>query len=159
MPTRELTALPATMPLERLEAEITELSGHLTAAECRWILLIAEYDRRAGYQDWGSHSCAQWLSWKCGLNPRAAREQVRVGRALEELPLLTAEFASGRVSYSKVRAITRVATPENEAALIEIALHGTAVHVERAVSSYRRVLRRDTDPDAAETAHKARFLR
>src|SRR4051812_36086801 len=117
------------MPLERLEAEITELAGHLTAAEGRWLLLIGEYDRRAGYEEWGCRTCAFWLSWQCGLDLRAAQERVRVARALEELPLVTAEFAAGKLSYSKVRAITRVATPANEEALVELAESATAIHV------------------------------
>jgi hypothetical protein len=144
--------------LERLEAEITELAGHLTAAECRWILLTAEYDRRAGYLEWGCQSCAHWLSWHCGLNVRAARERVRVGRALETLPLTTAAFSEGVLSYSKVRALTRVATPANESALLEVATHGTAVQVEKAVRAYRRVTKH-TETDEANERHMARYLR
>ena len=64
--------MPETMPLERLEAEITQLAGHLAAAECRWMLLIAEFDRRAGYEQWGCRTCSHWLSWQCGLDMRAA---------------------------------------------------------------------------------------
>ena len=75
------------------------------------------------------------------------------------LPLITAEFAAGRLSYSKVRAITRVATPENEAALLEIAEHGTATHVERAVHAYRSLPPRDDETNAANRRHMARFLR
>ena len=92
------------MPLERLEAEITQLSGNLAAAECRWLLLIGEYDRRAGYREWGCRTCAHWLSWHCGLDLRAAQERLRVARSLESLPQVTAEFATGKLSYSKVRA-------------------------------------------------------
>jgi hypothetical protein len=147
------------MPLERLEAEITELAGHLAAAECRWLSLIAEYDRRGGHEHWGCRTCAQWLSWHCGLAPRAARERVRVARALEELPLITAAFAAGRISYSKVRAITRVATPDNEAAHVTHAEHGTAVHVERSVRALRRVLANEHGTDGANARHMARFLR
>jgi hypothetical protein len=147
------------MPLERLEAEITELAGHLAAAECRWLQLIAEYDRRSGHLEWGCHSCAHWLSWHCGLAPRAARERVRVGRALEELPLITEEFAAGRVSYSKVRAMTRVATPDNEEALLQIALFGTATHVERSVRAYRKVLSFEDESEASNARHMARYLR
>ncbi len=146
------------MPLERLEAEITELAGHLAAAECRWLRLIAEFDRREGHAHWGCQTCAHWLSWHCGLAPRAARERVRVARALEELPLITAEFATGKLSYSKVRAITRVATPDNEATLVELALHSTAVHVERSVRALRSVLGREGETDAANARHAARFL-
>jgi hypothetical protein len=70
MDTREVVA-PDTMPLERLEAEITELAGHLAAGECRWLQLIAEYDRRAGYEQWGCYSVVRWLGWHCGLDARA----------------------------------------------------------------------------------------
>jgi hypothetical protein len=147
------------LPLERLEAEITELAGHLAAAECRWLLLVAEFDRRGGHEQWGCQTCAHWLSWHCGLAPRAARERVRVARALEDLPLITAEFAAGKLSYSKVRAITRVATPENEAEIVTLAEHSTATHVERAVRAYRSVLAADDENDAANARHGARFLR
>ena len=156
MQTQEAVAV---IPLERLEAEITELAGYLTAAECRWILLIAEYDRRAGYEEWGCRTCAQWLSWHCGLDLRAAQERVRVGRALEELPLLTAEFAAGRLSYSKVRALTRIATPRNESALVTLAEHAPAAHVERIVRAYRSVLSEDDETDNANKRHMARYLR
>lgn len=102
------------MPLERLEAEITELAGHLAAGECRWLGLVAEYDRRAGHETWGCRTVAHWLSWHCGLDMRSAREKVRVAHALVNLPVVREEFAAGRLSYSKVRAITRVATAANE---------------------------------------------
>jgi hypothetical protein len=87
-------AEPDTLPMERLEAVLTEWAGHIAAAECRWIQLIAEYDRREGWKQWGCHSIVQWLGWHCGLGGRAARERVRVGHALRELPQITAEFAA-----------------------------------------------------------------
>jgi len=62
------------MPLERIEAELTELAGQLAAGECRWLLLVSEYDRREGSLQWGCRSCAQWVSWQCGLDARSARE-------------------------------------------------------------------------------------
>ncbi|HZR15111.1 MAG TPA: DUF222 domain-containing protein [Acidimicrobiia bacterium] len=136
------------MPLERLEAEITQLAAHLDAARCRWLLLVAEFDRRAGYETWGCRSCAQWLSWHCGVDERAARERVRVARALEELPAVRDAFASGRLSYSKVRALTRIATAGNEDELVDLALHATAVQVERIVRAYRGV--RDEQDETAE---------
>jgi 5-methylcytosine-specific restriction endonuclease McrA len=146
-------------PLERLEAEITELAGNLAAAECRWLGLIAEYDRRAGFESWGCRSCAHWLSWHCGLDLRAAYERVRVARALEQLPLTVAAFGAGRLSYSKVRALTRVATPENEHGLLMIAEHATAVQVERTVRAYRGVLSTEEENEAANVRHAARYLR
>jgi hypothetical protein len=138
------------LPLERLEAEITELAAHLAAGECRWLLLIAEYDRRAGFESWGCRTAAHWLSWHCGLDLRAAREKLRVGHALAELPLISEEFAAGRLSYSKVRALTRIATPANEEALVTLAQHATAVHVERIVRAYLRV---EYDDDGGVVVH------
>ena len=147
------------MPLERLEAEITELAGHLAAAECRWLLLIAEYDRRKGYEHWGCHSLVQWLGWQCGLDARAARERVRVARALETLPVLSGRFGSGQLSYSKTRALTRIATPANEADLVMIAEHATALELERVVRSYRGVLDHEEEREAANERHAQRFFR
>src|ERR1700694_2277463 len=100
----------AGMATERLEAEICESGAHLSAAECRWCLMIGEFDRRDGAGSWGCASTASWLNWRCGLALGAARERVRVGRRLAELPAITAAFSTGVLSYSKVRALTRVAT-------------------------------------------------
>lgn len=86
-------------------------------------------------------SCAHWLNWKCGISLNAAREKLRVAHALADLPRISASFAQGEISYSKVRAMTRVATAENEEFLLMIARHGTASHVERAVRQYRRAKR------------------
>src|SRR5580704_4007138 len=130
---------PATfMSLEELEARITELAGHLNAANYRWLLLITEFDRRKGWADGKLPSCAHWLNFKCGLNLGAAREKVQVGHALAGLPKIAASMARGELSYSKVRALTRVACAATEETLLMIALHGTAFHVERLVSGFRR---------------------
>src|SRR5438445_794069 len=114
------------IPLERLEAEIATQAAHIAAATCRWLELVAEFDRREGYADWGCRSTAHWLNWRCGIGVVAAREHVKVGRRLAELPGLRAAFASGELSYSKARAVVRVATPETEATLVEWARHATA---------------------------------
>jgi Domain of unknown function (DUF222)/HNH endonuclease len=124
--------------LEELEAQITELAGHLNAANYRWLSLIAEFDRRKGWADSKLASCAHWLNFRCGLNLGAAREKVRVGHALADLPKIAASMARGELSYSKVRALTRVACSATEDTLLNIALQGTAYHVERMVSGFRR---------------------
>ncbi|MFT3800590.1 MAG: DUF222 domain-containing protein [Burkholderiaceae bacterium] len=129
---------PPALPIADLQAQITELAGHLNAASHRWLVLIAEFDRREGWADGSTQSCAHWLGWKCGLDMGAAREKVRVARALTQLPQVSAAMARGALSYSKVRAITRVATPATEETLLMIALHGTAHHVETVVRHYRR---------------------
>lgn len=128
------------LPIEQLEAQITELAGHLNAAHYSWLLLIREFDRRVGWGDGKLASCAHWLNFKCGLNLGAAREKVRVAHALAELPLISASMACGELSYSKVRALTRVASQATEKDLLNIALHGTAHHVEKTVRLFRRAL-------------------
>jgi hypothetical protein len=125
-------------PLEQLEAVICQSAANLTAAEHDWLLAVAEFDRREGWKLWECQSCAAWLSWQVGLDMRAAREKVRVARALEQFPSIAAAMATGTLSYSKVRAITRIATPECEQALVEMATAGTTNHAERIVSAYRR---------------------
>src|SRR5882672_6994931 len=97
--------------LDRLGDEIAELSAHLDAATARLLELIREFDARGGWNT-GFSSCAAWLSWRVGLEPGTARERVRVARALATLPRLAEALARGELSYSKVRALTRVATAE-----------------------------------------------
>jgi hypothetical protein len=132
------SAARTSLSLAELEAQITELAGHLNAANYRWLTLIGEFDRRNGWADGKLPSCAHWLNFKCGLNLGAAREKVRVAHALVDLPQIAASMARGELSYSKVRALSRVACPATEEALLMIALHGTAHHVERLVQGYRR---------------------
>ena len=136
--------------IDELASEICTLAGHINAANHRWLTLIAEFDQRSGWNDGGSQSCAHWLNWKCGMAMGAAREKVRVARALEKLPKVTAAMASGSLSYSKAREITRVATAETEEYLLMIAEHGTASHVENLVRAYRRC------QDAEELSREAR---
>ncbi len=118
--------------------QITSLAGHLNAAHARWLALIAELDCRQAWAEWGVKSCAHWLNWKCGLDLGAAREKLRVAHALKCLPRIADSMAVGKLSYSKVRAMTRVADESNEEYFLNIALHGTASHVEQLVRSYRR---------------------
>ena len=124
--------------IDELASEICSLAGHINAANHRFLTLVAEFDRRNGWSDSASQSCAHWLNWKCGIAMGAAREKVRVARALENLPKLSSAMASGKLSYSKAREITRIGNPGNEDYLLMIAEHGTAAHVEKLVRAYRR---------------------
>ncbi|MGR6964517.1 DUF222 domain-containing protein [Geodermatophilus sp. URMC 61] len=126
------------MPVAQLAWEITAGAVRLAAASAAWLRLVAEFDEREGWGGYGIRSCAHWLAWQCGLSPGAAREHVRVARALRALPLIGEAFAAGRLSYSKVRALTRVAEPGTEAALLEFALEATASQSERVVRQWRR---------------------
>jgi len=142
--------------LERLGDQIAELSAHLDAASARLLDLIREFDARGGWDN-GFSSGAAWLTWRVGLDRGAARERVRVARALGTLPLLAQALARGELSYSKVRALTRVATPEAEERLLAVGRAGTAEHVERIVRGWRRV---DRISEARESTrrHRSRGL-
>ena len=110
-----LMCSPAAADLERVGDEIAELSAHLDAATAHLLALLRDFDARKGWN--GFHSCAHWLSYRTGLSLGPAREKVRVARALGTLPALASAFARGELSYSKVRALTRVASPATEARL------------------------------------------
>ncbi len=159
MPINLPTVVPTparTAALDRLGDEIAELSAHLDAATARLLALIRDFDARGGWNT-GFRSCAAWLAWRVGLDPGAARERVRVARALGTLPRLAQALALGELSYAKVRALTRVATPETEARLLGVGRAGTAAHVERIVRGWRRV---DRQAEAREAArrHASRAL-
>jgi len=142
---------------ERLGDQIAELSAHIEVAMARLLGLIREFDALGGWAN-GFKSCAEWLSWRIGLDLTAAYERVRVARALPDLPLISAAFARGEVSYSKVRALTRVATPQTEERLLGFAKSGTASHVERLARAWRRV-DRNAENQEAEQRHRSRSLR
>ncbi|MEK6271100.1 MAG: DUF222 domain-containing protein [Actinomycetota bacterium] len=142
------------LPREHLEHEICELAAQLTARMARWLSLLGEFDRREAWGECsGCRSTADWVAWRCALSPRAAREHVRVARALPELPRTRDAFESGQLSYSKVRVLTRVAEPDSEADLLDLARHATATQLERMLRAFRRVSR-----DEAQAAYENRYL-
>jgi hypothetical protein len=137
--TRETpTTTPAADDIELLGDRIAEIAAHLHAATYQLLTLLREFDEREGWGGGGFLSCAHWLSWRTGIGGGAAREKVRVARALAALPHVSAAMRRGQLSFAKVRAITRVATPENEAQLLELARTGTAAQLERIVRAWRR---------------------
>ena len=135
---------------------IAELAARLHAATYELLVLLREFDERAGW-NCGFLSCAHWLHWRTGIDLGAAREKVRVAKALASLPLVSAAMQRGAISYAKARALTRVATPQNEASLLDLALAGTAAHVERFVRAWRRVDRLEAARET-EVRHLRREL-
>jgi 5-methylcytosine-specific restriction endonuclease McrA len=155
--TEKILATPGRVAeLDRLGDEIAELSAHVEAATARLLELIRDFDARGGWNT-GFRSCAAWLSWRVGLDLGAARERVRVARALGTLPLLAQALGRGQLSYAKVRALTRVATPETEERLLGVGLAGTASHVERIVRGWRQV-DRQAEARASRRQHASRAL-
>ena len=130
---------------ERLGENIAELSSRIQAATYELLVMLRAFDERQGWS--GFQSCAHWLNWRTGLALGAAREKVRVARALGDLPLLSDAMRRGRLSYSKVRALTRVATPDNERRLLGFAECAPASYVERLARAWARV---DRQAEAAD---------
>jgi hypothetical protein len=138
-----------------LEQGICGFAARLAAATCVWVQAIAEFDRRRAWADWGCKSMAHWLTWKCAMGPAAAREHVRVGAALVQLPVVAGAFRDGRLSYSQVRAISRVATTATESDFLELATTMTASQLEIVVRGYRSVRAQVTNPDHAPRTRRS----
>ncbi|MGH7425405.1 MAG: DUF222 domain-containing protein [Candidatus Methylomirabilales bacterium] len=144
-------------PCEALEAEVTELAGHIAAATARQLSLIAELDRRDYWATWGCRSMAHWLSWKCGVDLAQAREQAKVAARLAELPAIKKAFERGELSYWKVRHLVKVSTADTEADFLELANQANAYQVERFCRAYRKALPVE-DLEGDNLAHARRRL-
>ncbi len=131
--------------LEELGERIAEHAAHIDAATHRLLVDIRAFDESGGWFHQGARSCAQWLSYRVGWDARTAREHVRVAHALVALPLIDDALRRGEISYAKVRAMTRVATPENQELLLEYARHGTGAQLERICRQYAQVRRHDAE--------------
>src|SRR5450631_261278 len=141
------------LSLDELGKRIVDMSGRLAAATCRWLLLVAQFDAREAYLSFGLASSAQWLTHSCGIARRTAVEHVRVGRSLLQHPRLAEEIGAGRLSYSQVRAISRIAEPGEHRLvddLIEVARHGTVAHLEVVVRGLRTVDHNERPTDLGE---------
>lgn len=163
MSTRDVdasTEVPAPADLAALSSDVlvrrlTALAAQVPPHECDFLLTLAEVDAREAWGGAGMKSVAHWLSWRTGISPGAARERVRVARALTALPVLRSAFTAGRLSYCKVRALTRAATPATEAELVELALGATGGQLE----SICRAWRRTREGERAASQHLRRGLR
>jgi hypothetical protein len=135
--------------IDELDLEICRLARRSNAETYRLLLLVRDFDDRFGWAKWGLRNCAEWLAWRCGLTLSAAREKVRTAQALRSLPAISAAFADGRLSYSKVRALTRVAHTGDEDLLLAYALEATAAQVEERCRQMRNV-----EPESVEIARR-----
>jgi hypothetical protein len=150
--------MPAeTTRIDELDRNILTLCTRINAATYELLVMIREFDERAGWLQWGLDNCAEWLAWRCDLSMTTAREKVRVAHALKQLPSISKAFSSGELSYAKVRAMTRVATRENEEELLAFALRHTAVTVAERCRELR--CGRESSIGMAERAWANRSLR
>jgi hypothetical protein len=143
-------------PFRELDSEIAELSAHISAASARLLDLFARFDDVAGWGVYGAApSFAQWASWRLGTAPAAAREQMRLAHALRALPCIRAAFAAGELSYWRVRALAKIATPETDAMLLGWAHGADAAQIGRVCGALRAALER-VERERAEARHDAR---
>jgi hypothetical protein len=145
-PFADYTATERTV--DELDAAIGRLVRQMNAECYQMLVLVREFDDRFGWKKWSFKTCAEWLAWRSEIGLSAAREKVRTAHALRSLPAISAAFAEGRLSYSKVRALTRVAPMHDEDLLLAYALGTTAESVEERCRQIRNV--------APESAHHAR---
>jgi hypothetical protein len=144
--------------VEELGEEIASLAAHLDAATHRLLECIRQFDDAHGWHHEGALSCAHWLAWRTGLDTSTAREKVRVARALGSLPAIDEALRQARLSYAKVRALTRVATPENETLLLKLSLDATGAQLERLCRGFRSVLAADEAQEIEERSVRQRLL-
>jgi hypothetical protein len=142
--------------IDDLDSAIVNLAARINAANYELLVLIRRFDERAGWLKWGFLNCADWLHWRCDLSIGAAREKVRVAHALKMLPAISASFQLGELSYSKVRALVRVADRDNENELLAFAVKTTASRVEERCRELR--CGRAASIDEANNAHARRSL-
>jgi 5-methylcytosine-specific restriction endonuclease McrA len=145
-----------TLAIDDLDTEIRRLCGDINAANYRLMLLIRQFDDRMGWARWSFRNCSEWLAWRSGITLSAARERVRTAQALRDLPQMSIAFAEGRLSYSKVRALTRAADRCNEEELVRYALNATATQVEERCRQIRNV--RPVSAQEAQRAWERRSL-
>jgi len=145
------------LSIDELDRGIVSLAARINACTYELLVLVRQFDERAGWLKWGLANCTEWLHWRCDLSMSAAREKVRVAHALKTLPLIATAFADGELSYSKVRPLTRVARVDNEESLLAFALKTTASRVEERC----RELRCGTIDSVTEAnrTHASRSLR
>jgi len=145
------------IPIEELDQSILNLCTRINVATYELLILIRQFDERAGFLKWGLQNSAEWLAYRCDLSMTTAREKVRVAHALKTLPAIAESFSTGELSYTKVKELTRVAVRQNEDNLLEIALRNTAT----VVAEYCRELRfgLESSTDVAARAFAGRSLR
>jgi hypothetical protein len=136
--------------IDELDAAICRLASRIHAETYQMLTLVREFDDRMGWAKWSFENCAEWLSWRCGISVSAAREKVRTAQALRELPAISLAFREGRLSYTKVRALTRVAAMHDEDALLRYALDASAPAVEERCRQIR-----NTHPSSVRDARRA----
>ena len=156
METLDQAALQCDARVQRMD-RVAVLYAEITTATREFLAALAQLDRHGDWAEEAFGSCAESLAWRIGVTRGPANEKVKAARALEELPLISQAMSRGEVSFSKVRALTRAATPDNEGELLEFARAGSAAKLERLVRGWKRLSRSD-EQQAERVRHSRRCL-
>ena len=143
--------------IDELDHAIVSCAARINAATYELLLLVRQFDERAGFLRWGLDNCAEWLAWRCDLSLITAKEKLRTAHALKALPAISEAFSVGELSYTKVRELTRVANRDNEQYLLDFALRTTATHVAQRCRELR--MGDEASIDTAARAFANRSLR
>ena len=143
--------------IDELDHAIVSCAARINAATYEMLLLIRQFDERAGFLQWGLDNCAEWLAWRCDLSLITAKEKLRTAHALKSLPAISGAFSEGELSYTKVRELTRVANRDNEQYLLDFALRTTATNVAQRCRELR--MGDEASIDTAARAFANRSLR
>jgi len=144
-----ISSVRAEPSIDEIDAAIGRLVRQMNAETYRMLVLVRDFDDRFGYAKWSFKTCAEWLAWRSGISLSAAREKVRTAQALRVLPAISAAFADGRLSYTKVRALTRVAREHDEDLLLAYALDAPAARVEERCRQIR-----NAQPESVHSARR-----
>ena len=146
---------PSGLELDQIADRLVGHASQIASLTGRFLLLLSEFDRRKGWTGEGIMSCAHWLTLRTGLSMRTAQQYVRVARTLDGVPRIRDAFVEGRLSYSKVRALTRVVTPDREDELLSVALSADAAQLERVVRAIRSIDQREREATEGEVESTA----
>lgn len=139
------------------DRRVGELGSHINAANAELLAEIARIDELKGWADHGAKTPEEWVAWRLGVTPGDARHHIRIARKLKELPLISASFGRGELSYWQVRAIVPVATPEIEESLLNMARYSTAGQLQRLARAYKSCLDR-AELELSNERHRLRSL-
>src|SRR3954468_24737542 len=133
---------------DELTVRARELAGEISAAEANLAAVLAEVERRGIHHQWECRSMERFAGWHLQLSPSRTKALADVGRAMGELPVVAEAVADGTLSFDKATSVARVAAPDTEGALVDLALHATVGQTRRICGQWRKVEQRESaDPE------------
>jgi hypothetical protein len=140
----------------RLSHDLNDALTTWSTSQRTVIGLAADFADSGEWMATGAVSAAHWIAGVADIEVCTAREWIRVGRRLRVLPLIADLFEADELSYSKVRTLSRIATPENEQQLAAIAADVPAGALPRAIAAWLH--RTSNDAELERHQHEQRSV-